>query len=89
MNQNKIIQAIQVDGKNIADIFKLPCVESIEKSTDRRGVYVKTFTEYTEEGEYITKRYFIAVDTDWLCQLQDGTWEVLDDEQYKAQLASS
>lgn len=82
--KTNIIQAMQVDARNIADIFKLPCVKSIEKYG--RGVFVKTFTEYTEEGEYITKRYFVGFKTDWVCQLANGKWCILTDEEYKKKM---
>lgn len=84
--KKNIIQAMQVDARNIADIFKLPCVKSIEKSTDGRDVFVKTFTEYAEEGEYIAKRYFVGVETDWVCQLANGKWCILSDEEYKKKM---
>lgn len=89
MNQNKIIQATQIDERCLSDIYRLPCVYQIAKqypigidtcekelaSPYRNIVLVNTGAHEVTD---------IAVDTDWLCQLQDGTWEVLTDEQYKA-----
>lgn len=89
MNQNKIIQATQIDERCLSDIYRLPCVYQIAKE----------YPTYIKEGYELTSPYrnlvFIhtgrsdmvkndmGVDTDWLCQLQDGTWGVLTDEQYK------
>lgn len=90
MNQNKIIQATQVDSNNISDIYRLPCVYQIAKEYP---TYIKEEQELTSPyrnlvfintGRNDEVQTDMAVDTDWLCQLQDGTWQVLTDEQYKA-----
>lgn len=82
MNQNKIIQATQIDERHIADIYRLPCVKSINKLDTSEEFVVKGYSILDEEGLWVSG-YFAAFDTDWLCQLQYGTWEVLTDEQYK------
>jgi len=88
MKQSKILQATQIDERHIADIFKLPCVQSIKKILNGKELIVKGYSYPDEHGEFAFG-YFAATDSDWLCHLQDGTWQVLTDEQYKAQLASS
>lgn len=80
----RIVQAIQVDDKNIADIFKLPCVKSIEKSNDGRDFFVKTFTFEEVEGDYIAQRYFVAGKTDWFCLFSDDIWRVVPDKEYQS-----
>ena len=80
-----IIQATQVDARNIEDIFKLPCVQSIEKTEDG-SFLVKTFPFYTEEGDCLVKQFFIGSETDWVCQLAFGKWCILSDEEYKEKM---
>ena len=79
----RIVQAMQVDRKNIADIFSLPCVQAIEKSKDN-SFFVKTFPKYTEECGEIAKRYLVATESEWFCQHDDGSWDVLDDDEYQS-----
>lgn len=79
----RIVQAIQVDNKNIADIFKLPCVKGIDKTSDG-SFFVKTFQKYTEECGEIAKQYLVATESDWLCQHDDGSWDVLTDAEYQS-----
>ena len=71
----RIVQAIQVDSKNIADIFKLPCVKGIEKIDlgPTFKVRVKTYKASVD-----------AIETDWICQFSDGKWRVLIDAIYAA-----
>lgn len=75
---------MQVNSKNIADIFKLPCVRSIEKADDDGGFFVKTFSKYSIEDGELVKRYFVAGENDWLCQLDDGKWRALSDKEYRS-----
>ena len=90
MNQNKIIQATQIDERHIADIYRLPCVYGINKEYP---TYIKEEQELTSPyrnlvfintGRSDEVKTDMAVDTDWLCQLQDGTWNVLTNQEYKA-----
>jgi hypothetical protein len=70
---NRIVNAIQVDKKNISDIFKLPCVSAIHK--------------YSEPAvfAYVSNRQHLelAWPGDWLCQLSDDKWLILTDKQYQ------
>lgn len=91
MNQNKIIQATQIDERHVSDIYRLPCVYQIAKkypigveSSKQQLTSVYRNLVFINTGRSDELETDIAVDTDWLCQLQDGTWEVLTDEQYKA-----
>lgn len=70
---NRIVNAIQVDEKNIADIFKLPCVVAIYKYSEP-AVFVNVSNRQHLE---------LAWPGDWLCQLSDDKWLVLTDKQYQ------
>lgn len=74
MKQSKIIQATQVDGKNIADIFKLSCVTSIRKGWPN-AIFV---TVICYDGE---KR--VVHNGDWIVESNRG-WNVLTNQEYKA-----
>ncbi len=70
---NRIVNAIQVDKKNIADIFKLPCVAAIHK--------------YSEPAVFVnlsnSLHFDLAWPGDWICQLSDGRWSVLSNKDYQ------
>lgn len=89
MKQSKIMQATQIDERCLSEIYRLPCVYGINKEYP---TYIKEEQELTSPyrnlvfintGRSDEVKTDIAVDTDWLCLLQDGTWQVLKDEQYK------
>ena len=91
MKQSKIIQATQIDERCLSDIYRLPCVYQIAKeypigveSSKQQLTSVYRNLVFINTGRNDEVQTDMAVDTDWLCQLQDGTWEVLTDEQYKA-----
>lgn len=79
---NKIVNAIQVDEKNIADIFKLPCVHGINK-TNTEDIELWVRLRFLSEDCYLRRYPFIAHASDWLCELDDNTWQVLTDKQYQ------
>lgn len=77
MKQN-FKQTIQVDDKNIADIFRLPCVRAIWKAEDVK-FKVEMELDILSQGS----KSFIASPSDWLCQNYDRTWCILTDKEYK------
>lgn len=69
----RIVQAIQVDDKNIADIFKLPCVFEIDKNRGK-GIEVWIYLRHlTKDPITYRKSRFLAYPSDWLCQYDDGS----------------
>lgn len=82
MKQSKIIQATQVDGKNIADIFKLSCVTSIRKSFPG-DIYATVFC-YDGKKRVVRKG-------DWIVQGFNNKslgWYVLTNEEYKKKMCN-
>lgn len=65
---------IQIDGRNIDNIFKLPCIRSIEKG-EQGKVHVKLFSDSTEGRE-------IAQVGDVLVQYKTGKWQVFGKEAF-------
>lgn len=81
----RIVQAIQVDNKNIADIFKLPCVFEIEKNRRKGKVVIWIYLHYlTKDPITYREHCFLAYPSDWLCQYDDGSWEVLSNDKYQS-----
>jgi hypothetical protein len=68
----RIKQAIQV-GSNVTDIFKLPCIKSVRKCDDQNGL---------EWIEYDMADGGIVECGDWLCEMEDGKWQPMSDEEY-------
>lgn len=75
----KIVQAVKFEGRNIQDIFNLPCVSAIHKSADGMkdiaAVYNtdKATTEYANTGDWIV-----------LCKREDKSyWRVCSDVEYR------
>lgn len=77
-------QCIQV-GRNINDVFGLPCVYGCHKFT---GIvpdgerYIFLVNVYSSQRE-ISKVAYIG---DWLCEDYDGRWHVLSDEEYRKEV---
>lgn len=63
-----IIQKVLFDGKNINDVFQLPCVKSVEKGENGRP-YLSLFPHYTEGR-------LTAQVGDALIQYETGMWQV-------------
>lgn len=63
-----IIQKVSFDGKNINDVFQLPCVKSVEKGENGRP-YLSLFPHYTEG------RLTVQIG-DALVQYETGMWQV-------------
>lgn len=62
-------QKIQFSGRHLDDIFALPCVSSIIKSSD--GTPILTFRPEYQEGFPI-----IAFPGDWLVEQDNGKWRI-------------
>lgn len=64
----KVISDIHFNGKNINDIFKLPCVQAVTE--DRNGK-----PEVLLKREF-TKGRLTAHVGDHICQYESGLWQV-------------
>lgn len=71
----KFKQSITFDGRNLNDIFRLPCVESIEKGENGKP-YIKLYRSCTEG------RLIATVGT-VLVQFGGGTWQVFGKEAWE------
>lgn len=68
----KVILDIHFNGKNINDIFKLPCVKSVTKDkNDKPEVLLKRES---------TNGRLIAHIGDHICQYESGLWQVYGSE---------
>jgi len=76
----KYKQAIRVNG-SVDDIMKLPCVRSCTKVYSSTGMYYK-FGFYPLSMVH-SHPYNQAVQGDWICQNQNGKWDVLSNEEYR------
>ena len=63
-------QKIQITGKSIDDIFKLPCVCSVHK-TVFGGIVFDLYGFVMVDGSSTT-----ATSGEWLCELENGMWRV-------------
>lgn len=71
----RIIEANQVPKGGISpNIWRLPCVVSAYK-TMQGGVRYRVETTYDSQT---------AKGGDWICKHEDGSWDVMTDEEYKA-----
>lgn len=71
----KFKQAIAFGGRNLNDIFRLPCVESIEKGENGKP-YIKLYRSCTEG------RLIATVGT-VLVQFGNDTWQVFGKEAWE------
>ena len=71
----KFKQSITFDGRNLNDIFRLPCVESIDKGENGKP-YIKLYRSCTEG------RLIATVGT-VLVQFSGGTWQVFGKEAWE------
>ena len=69
-----IVFKIQFDGRNVDNIFKLPCIRSIEKG-EQGEVHVTLFADSTEGRQ-------IAHTGDVLVQYKTGKWQVFGKEAF-------
>lgn len=65
---------IQFDGRNVENIFKLPCIRSIEKG-EQGKVHVTLFPDSTDGRQ-------IAQVGDVLVQYKTGKWQVFGKEAF-------
>lgn len=71
----RVTEALQFDGKNVQDVFKLPCVSSIYKKEIANGtwlVWVNVFV--TVKGRCRIEAAFTG---DWICKMESGEWRVV------------
>lgn len=69
----RVTEALQFDGKNVQDVFKLPCVCSIHKTEVANGtwlVYVNVWV--TVKGRRMIEAAFTG---DWICKTENG-WRI-------------
>ena len=66
-----IIRQIEFTGKNLNDIFNLPCVQSIRKSTYDLEPIVKLWESYMRSRDYNE-----ALIGDTLVEYDDGKWAI-------------
>lgn len=77
MKKQMIIEAYQVPKGNVSpDIFKLPCVECVNKKYDRTIEY-GVFVTWNKVFDMV-----YANSTDWICKDAEGRWWVFTDEEY-------
>ena len=69
-------QCIRI-GRNITDIFNLPCVIEIKKLVNGKPLY--TIAASDDNGKYMQD---LAETGDWLCQDNNEKWHVLTDKVY-------
>ena len=77
----ELVQCIKIEGKNVNDIFRLPCVLGVRKDGYRGFVVIlfgDTRNKYVRWGEDNIARI-----GDWLCEGDRGVWHVLSDSDYK------
>lgn len=69
-----VIEAVKFDGKNIQDVFKLPCVCSINKAMAKNGsVFVYANVWVTVNGR---RGIQAALPGDRICKTESGKWVV-------------
>ena len=68
----KIIRQIEFTGKNLNDIFNLPCVKSIHKSTYNLMPIVTLWESYMRGYGY--NEVYIG---DILAEFEDKKWDIL------------
>ena len=68
----KIIRQIEFTGKNLNDVFNLPCVQSIRKSTYDLKPIVKLWESYMRSYDY-SEEVCIG---DTLLEYDDGKWAI-------------
>ena len=73
---NKFKQCVRI-GRNVTDIFNLPCVIEVQKMVNGKPLY--SIAAMNEHGKPIED---VAETGDWLCQDCNGGWQVLDETEY-------
>lgn len=71
----KIVEAIKFEGKNLDEIFKLPCVDGVVKGdNDKPMVFLK---------EKATKGRRICHVNDYICKFKSGLYQIFGSEAYQ------
>ena len=68
----RVVLDIHFDGKNIDDIFNLPCISSIVKDKDNKPI-ASLYRESTEGRTTLSLG-------DHICQYESGLWQVYGSE---------
>lgn len=69
----RVTEALQIDGNNIQDVFKLPCVSSIHKTEVAKDTWlVSVIVWVTVKGRRMTDAAFHG---DWICKTESG-WRI-------------
>ena len=71
----KFKQAIAFDGRNLNDIFRLPCVQAVEKGENGKP-YIKLYASCTD-GKLIATVGTVLV------QFSNDTWQIFGKEAYQ------
>ena len=70
----KVTEAIKFEGKNLTDVFNLPCVDGVYKDKDDNPV-VMLKAEHTHGRRDLHKN-------EYLCKFDSGLWQVFGKEAY-------
>jgi len=73
----KFKQAIHIEGRNMYDVFRLPCVAAIHKTVFGSIVY-DLYGFVMADGSRNE-----AATGDWLCEDNEGKWYVMTNEEYE------
>ncbi len=71
----KIKQSIAFDGRNINDVFRLPCVQAVEKGENGKP-YIKLYASCTDGR-------LTATPGTVLVQFANDTWQIFGKEAYQ------
>ena len=75
MKDIEFVTAIQI-GKNITDIFRLPCIAAIRKDIFG-AVFYELYGFLMSDG-----RNAVAREGNWLCEDEKHRWHLLTNEEY-------
>lgn len=75
---NKIKRAYQIPNKITMGIFNLPCIVGVKKIFDE-PVFELAYGVHDIDGEDV----YCVPSGRWLCELEDNSWLVLTQEEYK------
>lgn len=75
MKDIEFVTAIQI-GKNITDIFRLPCIAAIRKDIFG-AVFYELYGFLMSDG-----RNAVAREGNWLCENYNSKWKLMTNEEY-------
>lgn len=82
---DRLVHCVKIEGKNVNDIFRLPCVFGVRK--DSCDDFVVMLFGDTRNMNVQWGSENVAHIGDWLCEDENGTWYVLKDSDYKTRTA--